>query len=341
VNQSSRNRILIGLVAALAALALVVGLAPGLWVSRLRPVAREKVIELLEKRFGIDLSKINFVKDINRGDGYDLCFWVSDGSIPLLRARKNFLHFQVPFKGVNGKSLLNKMKLIRINKIICNSYFTKRHIDSEYGVQSLVIYPPVDVENIAPRTKKNLIIFVGRFSQLEQAKNQHLLVDLFKKFYDGGFRDWRMVLAGGVEVGTDSYFDNLVRRAKSYPIQIIKSPDFKILKNVYGEAKIFWSAVGFGVDEKRFPRKVEHFGISVVESMAGGGVPIVYKSGGYKEIVREGETGFLWSSNREILKKTQSLIKEAKKLKKMSSNARDESKAYRYEMFKARVMEII
>src|SRR3972149_3581918 len=62
-----------------------------------------EIQKLLEKRFGIDLSKINFVKDINRGDGYDLCFWVSDGSIPLLRARKTFLHFQVPFKGVNGK----------------------------------------------------------------------------------------------------------------------------------------------------------------------------------------------------------------------------------------------
>lgn len=61
VNQSSRrNRILIGVVAALAALALVVGLAPGLWVSRLRPVARERVIELLEKRFDdVRLEKLD------------------------------------------------------------------------------------------------------------------------------------------------------------------------------------------------------------------------------------------------------------------------------------------
>ncbi len=51
MNHSSRNRILIGLVAALAGLALLIGLAPGLWLSRLRPVAREKVIALLEKRF--------------------------------------------------------------------------------------------------------------------------------------------------------------------------------------------------------------------------------------------------------------------------------------------------
>jgi len=51
VNRSTRNRTVIGLVAGLAAFALVVALAPGVWVSRLRPVAREKVIELLEKRF--------------------------------------------------------------------------------------------------------------------------------------------------------------------------------------------------------------------------------------------------------------------------------------------------
>jgi hypothetical protein len=58
--------------------------------------------EKLEKRFDIDLSNVNFIKNINRGDGYDVCFWVSDGSIPILRARKNFLHFQMPFQDVNG-----------------------------------------------------------------------------------------------------------------------------------------------------------------------------------------------------------------------------------------------
>ena len=88
----------------------------------------------LEERFGLKLEGINIVKDVKRGDGYDICFWVSDGSIPLLRARKNFLHFQFPFQNVNGKTLLNKMKLFRINKFICNSFFTKGYIDKEYGV---------------------------------------------------------------------------------------------------------------------------------------------------------------------------------------------------------------
>ena len=138
--------------------------------------------EKLEERFGINLERVNFVKDIKRGDGYDVCFWVSDGSIPILRARKNFLHFQFPFKDVNGRSLINKMKLIRINKIICNSYFTKSFIDQEYGVDSTVIYPPVDVGKIRPKRKENIILSVGRFSQLTQAKSQHILLEVFKLF---------------------------------------------------------------------------------------------------------------------------------------------------------------
>ena len=113
----------------------------------------------LEDRFGMDLTLINIVKDVKRGDGYDLCFWVSDGSIPALKARRNILHFQVPFQNLNGRSLLNKMKLFRVDKIICNSEFTRKVIDAEYGVESVVVYPPVDVEHIKSKRKENLILF--------------------------------------------------------------------------------------------------------------------------------------------------------------------------------------
>ena len=96
-----------------------------------------EIKKTLEDRFGINLDGVNIVNDIKRGDNYDLCFWVSDGSVPILRARNNILHFQVPFHGVGGRSLINKMKFYRINKIVCNSGFTKNIIDKEYGVKSI------------------------------------------------------------------------------------------------------------------------------------------------------------------------------------------------------------
>src|SRR3989337_1997221 len=65
--------------------------------------------------------------------------------------------------------------------------------------------------------KEKIILYVGRFSQLEQAKNQHILVEEFKKLYKGGVRDWKLVLAGGVEVGVGNYTDKLAKSSKDYP----------------------------------------------------------------------------------------------------------------------------
>src|SRR5579859_3007597 len=179
----------------------------------------ESVQGKLEKRFGIDLTGIHFVPDIKRGDTYDVCFWVSDGSIPTLRARKNFLHFQVPFTNVSGTSLINKFKLMRINKVICNSRFTKKIIDKEYNVDSVVLHPPVAVEKFKPKKKENIILSVGRFSNLMQSKRQDILIKTFKNFYKSN-STYKLILAGGVEVGADEYIKELEKDSKGYLIEI-------------------------------------------------------------------------------------------------------------------------
>lgn len=297
--------------------------------------------EKLEKRFGLDLTEINIVKNVERGDGYDLCFWVSDGSIPNLKARKNLLHFQVPFQNVNGKTLINKMKFFRIDKVICNSYFTKNFIDSEYGVESAVIYPPVDIAKIKPRKKENVIAYVGRFSQLGQVKRQDILISAFKRFYDSGYRDWKLVMAGGSEVGAENYLKKIKKSKEGYPIEIIESPDFKSLKGLYGKTRIFWSAVGYGINEDKNPEKVEHFGISLVEAMAAGAVPIVYKGGGYKEIIKEGENGFFWQRSSSLIAITKKLIGDGKLARKLSLRAGQDSQIFNNARFEEEIIKII
>jgi glycosyltransferase involved in cell wall biosynthesis len=296
--------------------------------------------EKLENRFGINLENINFIPSIKRGDGYDVCFWVSDGSIPTLRSRKNLLHFQVPFHGVNGKTLLNRMKLFRINKIVCNSQFTKKVIDEEYGVKSVVLYPPVDVLSLKPKRKENFILSVGRFSQLKQAKRQDILIDAFKKFYDRGNHDWKLVLAGGAEVGANEYIENLEKKTTGYPIKIMKSPDFKTIKELYGTAKIFWSAAGYSINEEREPEKVEHFGISVVEAMSAGTIPFAYSAGGHKEVIQDGVNGYLWETISELVRKSEALIK-SKKIFELSKKTKETSLRYSYSEFAKRLKEFI
>ncbi len=300
----------------------------------------ENIRNILQDRFGMSFKDINFVRDIKRGDGYDVLFWLSDGSIPLLRARHNLLHFQFPFKDVNGRSLMNKMKLFRVEKVICNSYFTKFFVDSEYGVESLVIYPPVDITKIKPKRKENMILYVGRFSQLTQVKGQDILLSVFKRFYKT-HTEWKLVLAGGIEMGETDFVSKLERTSRGYPIEIIKSPSFEIIKDLYGKAKIFWSASGYGVNEKKNPKGVEHFGISVVEAMAAGCIPIVYSAGGHKEIVADGVNGMLWKKKSELLRRTKSLINDGKLFGKMSFSAKKSVGVYENERFESEILQII
>jgi glycosyltransferase involved in cell wall biosynthesis len=300
------------------------------------------IVKLLEDRFGMNLVGVNVVENVNRGDGYDLCFWVSDGSIPALRARKNLLHFQIPLHDVNGKSLMNKMKLFRVSKVICNSFFTKKIIDREYGVNSVVIYPPIDTKSIKPKRKENIILYVGRFSKLTQSKRQDVLVHAFKKLISaGGLSDWKLILVGGIEVGVDSYFEEIKKISSELPIEIITSPDFKTLKELYGRAKLFWSASGFGEDEAKNPQKVEHFGMTVVEAMTAGVVPVVYNAGGHKEIIRDSKNGFLWTKENDLIKITSKIIKDKSLLRRISANAKSDSEFYSKEKFEEEIFKLI
>lgn len=291
------------------------------------------ILNKLENRFDMNLTHINVIDNIKVGDGYDLCFWVSDGSIPLMHARRNIIHFQVPFHDVNGKSLLNKMKLFRVGRVVCNSIFTKEIIDKEFGVESIVIYPPVDTENFKPKRKENIILYVGRFSKILQSKGQEVLVSAFKKFYDDGHDEWKMILAGGVEIGANELLRELKNLSNGYPIEIVESPNFSDLKDLYGKAKIFWSAAGFDQDERNDPEKMEHFGITAVEAMKSGAVPFLYDGGGHKEIVKDGIDGFLWKDVNELIEKTTKLInsKQIHSIETLSKSTADNFSFARFE----------
>jgi len=287
------------------------------------------IVEKLESRFGVKVD-CQVVDDIKRGDGYDLCFWISDGSIPTLRARKNILHFQVPFTKVGGRSLINKMKLWRVI-VACNSQFTKNHIDSEFGIESKVVYPPVDVQVFKPKKKEKTILYVGRFSKLLQSKRQDVLIEAFKRVRVD-LSGWKLVIAGGVEVGGEKAYQDLIRQARGAPIEFIQNPSFIQLKKLYAHATLFWSAAGYEVSEKS-PEKMEHFGMTVVEAMAAGCLPVLFNGGGYREIITHGKNGILWDTPRELITFTKNIVREKEYLEKMLEAASETSEQFSFDVF--------
>lgn len=291
-----------------------------------------KIITALEKRFDQKLINTKVVNSINKGSLYDVCFWISDGSIPLLSARKNFLHFQFPFKLRGANNLINKMKLYRIHKVICNSNFTKGFIDASFGINSEVLYPPVSLDKFRASKKENVILYVGRFSKLTQNKGHEVLIENFKKFSDISKIKYKLILAGGSEIGSEDYLKELKESICDYPIEIIESPGFLELKKLYSKAQVFWSASGFGIDESLDPTKVEHFGITPVEAMASGAIPVLFNAGGHKEIINN-ENGFLWKTSEELIDITIEISTNSAMRKKMSKEAIDSANQFSYVNF--------
>jgi len=297
----------------------------------------KNIISKLQERFDLNFGKvavapdifskkINFFKKLAILRNYDLAIFLSDGSIPTPMAKKNILHFQVPFTLENGKSLVNRMKLLGYKAIVCNSDFTKKYIDKTYGIYSKVIYPPVDTSFFKPAEKKNLILSVGRFTRIFGGKKQEILIEVFKKMAKDGLNNWGLIVVGGTD--DLSYVEKLKKETEDCSIQILTNISAQNLKKLYGEAKIYWHAAGFGEDLETHPERAEHFGISVVEAMSAGCVPVVFSGGGIPEIIDDGSNGFLWQTDKDLTSKTERLVQDHKLLGKLAREAQAKAKKF-------------
>ncbi|MFH1601745.1 MAG: glycosyltransferase [Candidatus Shapirobacteria bacterium] len=300
------------------------------------------VLSKAKERFGLNLKGLKIksydlrplFQRLRLTRDYNLVFWLSDGSLPLLLARKNIVHFQVPFKNTSTNKVLDRVKLKLVDQVICNSKFTKRFIDQEYNTNSVVLYPPVAVEEFTPGKKKNIILGVGRFEQTMQAKRQDILIKAFSQLYKRGYKDWKLVLAGGSLGNPENnhFLKSLKKQALGLPVEFLVNASFVELKRNYAQSSFFWHAAGFGVNEEKEPWKTEHFGITTVEAMSAGCVPLVINKGGLREIVRRGE-GERWEEIDELVNSTIGLIKNSKKYSSCREAAIKRSQIFSQENF--------
>lgn len=275
-----------------------------------------------QERFGLDLKNIklspegfrhfssggNLIDRFVYTRQFDLIFFVSDGSLPFLFAKKNWIHFQVPFTQIGGNSLINRIKLTLTDRLIYNSEFTKNVIERNLPAsKGEVLYPPIDVDNFSPSTtKESMILSVGRFDSPSHSKRQDVLIEAFKLFPKVIRKEYRLILAGGLR-GDESTIQSLKQKAQGLNVDFAINPKFEKLKDLYKRARYFWHAAGYEVDEVKNPEKVEHFGMATVEAMAAGCIPIVINKGGQPEVITP-NTGYLCNSPQEMAARTTELI---------------------------------
>jgi glycosyltransferase involved in cell wall biosynthesis len=211
----------------------------------------------------------------------------------------------------------------RVRTLLSVSEYTRGFIKKKWGRDSLTLYPPCPVEAYSDLSKvqarENLAVTVGRFVP---EKRFHLFVELARMV-----PNTRFVAIGSLSEGGSPYYE-LLRRTAPENVSFVLSPLRKV-KDLLGKAMAYVHCA-----------ENEHFGITIVEAMAAGCVPIVHDSGGPREIVTN-EVGFRWGNLAVAARQIIMLAKNDKLRGELSAASSARAQEFRPEVFESAVVGVL
>ncbi len=277
---------------------------------------------------------------------FDVAVVVTNRIPPVSRAERSVMVVQFPGgRLVDGRApltALSQRERVRHNygSVIVYSNFVRRWLADAWGLDSLVISPPVDLGTYASGAKCNQILTVGRFFVGAHAKRHDALVKGFIELERTLPSDWRFIIAGGAmdDAETRRYVIDVARAAAGHRIDLMVNASAAELQALYRASKIYWHGTGFGRRPDEL-EKAEHFGMTTVEAMSYGCVPVVYADGGQVEIVSH-ETGGLWKTLDELGAITSALAMDASRLQHLAGAAVRAAQAHDFDSFAAKILAI-
>jgi glycosyltransferase involved in cell wall biosynthesis len=178
-------------------------------------------------------------------------------------------------------------KMIRNSFLITNSQYSRKAIIEAYGIdETIVLSPPVAVNNIrnslgfslhskiSSEPRNNLVLVICRIEPSKRIENAIYLAKLLKEKKI----EVKMIIVGSLDPFYQKYYEDLKRLIIDKDVSGIVT--FKInasseeLIELMKQSKVYFH-----------PREGEHFGISIVEAMSAGLVPVVPSIGGPSEFV--------------------------------------------------------
>jgi glycosyltransferase involved in cell wall biosynthesis len=199
----------------------------------------------------------------------------SDSGHSSIKYQKSFLwnaYFK-PYAVIANE--LTKRALFRSNIILVNSKFTKDVLKKVYPkLDSHVLYPPVDIERFSPayrsNSKKHQVLVISRFSAEKQIEKA---ITISQQVQHVKFK-----IIGSVTPANRPYLNLLQKKIKDCGLEnrvsLTPNATNEELIDAMSESMIYLHTM-----------HGEHFGISIVEAMAAGLVPIIPSYGGCSEIV--------------------------------------------------------
>ena len=220
----------------------------------------------------------------------------------------------------------------RYRRILVNSGetgFRLRRSGFELDAGLEVLHPGVDMQRFGaePGWRTRTFLVAGR---IMWQKNVELAIDALAEARRDGL-DADMVIAGAVDRKSAGYVAALRRRAASLPVRFLPDPSDAQLRALYASALAVV-----------FPALNEEWGIVALEAMAAGTPVIAVDSGGPRESIVDGVTGWLVPPSTPAFADRMRVAAEAEDgLMAMRSEARARAELFDWDRFVHRVDEVM
>ncbi|MGQ0832765.1 MAG: glycosyltransferase [Microthrixaceae bacterium] len=272
----------------------------------------------------------------------DLAVYLANGvPLPSL-ARRSLLIVQFPFGSLSRMPGLRSLQraALRRYSVLAYSEFAAHWTRVRLGVEPTVLHPPARLGSHDPDRKEHLILSVGRFFASQHTKRHDVLIDAYRRLSPTVRQDWSLVLAGGLYGGSGgaAYLDRLREMADGSNIRFEVDASEERMRDLFARATLFWHATGFGRSPHE-PERAEHFGLSTVEAMSWGAIPLVYADGGQPEIVDSG-SGVLWQSVDELCRATEVLAADSLSRTEMARSAAQRAAGFQPEVFRRAIRRL-
>jgi alpha-1,2-mannosyltransferase len=220
---------------------------------------------------------------------------------------------------------------IRPSVLLTNSKFTWQVVKKLLKRNAIILHPPVAVKDYlnGNTQRKNYVITVSKFTP---KRHLHKIPLIARKA-----KNARFIIAGVADEYSIETLQKLRGMIRFYGVEgrvslmpnVPRSTLISLLRN----AKAYLHTMPF-----------EHFGMSIIEAMAAGCVPIVHRSGGpWLDILNEqqGVYGFSYESIEEAAQTIDFIMDKEDVWRKISENAQKRATYYDETVFEKKLTAII
>jgi len=215
----------------------------------------------------------------------------------------------------------------RARPVMTNSSWTAEYIKRTYGNDRVyVVHPPVNIEELSTLSyeRGKIVLTISRIDLGKRVAEIPKIARLVPE------AEFYLVGATGPSSGPAlRAIEEASRGLRNFHLET-DVPRKRILE-LMSQASVYLH-----------PPFAEHFGIAIAEAAAAGLVPVVYRGGGgWTDIASRVDQGLGYTSVEEAARIVRSLLNDARRLKALSTRAREVAKGFSYERFKIRLSEVI